>query len=181
MALHLQIFYIFKCLENYRNTNSCSLPVNVRNTFYGISRGREVACSNARQSVAGLKRSRAKKHCRRLRMLTSWHMQIYFNSIHHPFWPVSAGFLSSCSLVQREAGLSNAHVSASLLTFTMSCTFHKMCAFLKPQLGESNLHLNSYGLGFYLFIVLKLLKYICGKEPGTTYDKANKRKPSGYF
>lgn len=64
MALHLQIFYIFKCLENYRNTNSSSLPVNVLNTFYRSSRGREVAFSKARQSVAVLRRPRAKKYCR---------------------------------------------------------------------------------------------------------------------
>lgn len=67
MASHLQIFYIFKCFENYRNTNSSSLPVNVLNTFYRSSRGREVAFSTARQSVAVLRRPRAKKYCRILK------------------------------------------------------------------------------------------------------------------
>lgn len=77
MALHLQIFYIFQCLEICSNANSCSLSVNVLNTFYRISRGRKRACSKARESVADLKRSRAQKYCRSLRTLISWHTQTY--------------------------------------------------------------------------------------------------------
>lgn len=64
-------------VEICSNANSCSLSVNVLNTFYRISRGRKRACSKARESVADLKRSRAQKYCRSLRTLISWHTQTY--------------------------------------------------------------------------------------------------------